>query len=548
MSSGAPPRCGKVYWCPQCDVPLLTIIGKKPECDICKGKEEEPVYAASSARPVFKPERDLLEEKLSIQVPYNIFYNRRRIIYRGQTLFFFTLKQGEIALRKKNPSNNINPSDLQRNDYEVFLKRAVEANASVLELLEKEAVEFIRREAKKHPGREHFVSFSGGKDSTVVADLAQQALSDATLFFADTTLEYDETVQYAKDFSRTRSLPLETRSSPNDLFEMSRELGPPSRILRWCCTVFKAYPINLFWDGLNSYVLGFDGLRKAESRNRSEYPRVFQSEKFARQIAARPILNWNSLAVWLYIYYKELPFNPLYRRGYARLGCFMCPYNTDYDDYLNSHYQVSRWKRWLDFLADYANHEYAHRSKEWIDEWVHQEYWKQRKPRKRTEYLADQYSDENGNLLYCFDDGIPPDLPELLKPICSIELGSDGAFSSNASEGCTTLTGTVASKKLKIIVPANEKAEEFQRLIERQIEKSLNCVGCGGCIGLCPHKAISLGSEGIAIDNEVCRHENCRLCVTANLGSSGYSCIAMSYKSHRRRIAHNGKEISISGF
>ncbi len=541
-----PPQCGKVYWCPRCEVPLLTIVGKKPKCDICESEGEKPIYAASSMRPVFKPERDLLEARLHIEIPYNIFYNRRRIIYRGQTLFFFTMKNGEIALRKENPANSVNQSDLERNDYEEYLSKAVKANASVLELLEKEAIRFIRKTAKQYPGRQCFVSFSGGKDSTVVADLVQQVLEDVTLFFADTTLEYNETVQYAKSFSKARSLSLETRASPNDIFEMSGELGPPSRILRWCCTVFKAYPINLFWGGLDDYVLGFDGIRKAESRSRSEYPRVFQSEKFIRQVAARPILHWSSLAVWLYIYYKDLPFNPLYRRGYARLGCFMCPYNTDYDDYLNSYYQVPRWKRWLGFLGDYAKKEYAHHSKEWIDGWVNQEYWKQRKPRKRTEYPASQYSDGNSTLLYFFEDGIPSSLPELLKPICPIDTSSDGSFSSSSPESSTTLAGKVNGEEFKITIPTDEQPKEFQRLVEKQIDKALNCVGCGGCIGLCPHKAISLDGGRIAIDNEICRHENCRVCVTTDLGGSGYSCIAMSYKSLRRRISRNGKEIGVS--
>lgn len=538
-----PPQCGKVYWCPECEVPLLTIVGERPRCDICGCEREEPIYAASSMRPVFKLERDLLRDKLPVEVPYNIFYNRRRIIYRGKTLFFFTLKEGEIALRKENRDNSVRRDDLERDDYEAYLKKAVEANTSVLKLLEREAISFIREKAEQYTGRRYFVSFSGGKDSIVVATLVREALGEATLFFANTTLEYDETVEYVSRFSEACSLPLETRAAPNDIFEMSRKLGPPSRILRWCCTVFKAYPINLFWGGLDEYVLGFDGLRKEESRSRNEYPRVYQSDKFVRQVAARPILNWNSLAVWLYIYYKGVPFNPLYRRGYARLGCFMCPYNSDYDDYLNSYYQIPRWKRWLSFLEDYAEKEYSHRSRRWIDEWVHEQHWKQRKPRKRTEFVVDKYSDGNGSLLYQFEDGIPANLVELMKPIAPISVTSEGVFT--AYETGRAVTGKIDGKELRIATPHNERREEFQRLVEKQIEKALNCVGCGGCIGLCPHKAISLDGGDISVDNEVCRHERCRLCITKDLVSSGHSCIAVSYKSLTRRISRNGKEITV---
>ena len=542
-------QCGKVYWCPTCGVPLLTIVDEEPKCNICESKKDKPGYAASDMRPVFGPERDLLESKLRIRIPYNIFYNRRRIIYQGQTLFFFTLRDGEIVLRKENPANCASQEDLDKGDYEEYLKKVVKANTTILNRLEQEAIKFIKKKTEQYPGRRHFVSFSGGKDSTVVANLVQEALGDVSLFFADTTLEYEETTQYVRNFAENYLLPLETRASPNDFFEMSEKLGPPSRILRWCCSVFKAYPINLFWGSLDDYVLGFDGLRKAESRRRSEYPRIFQSEKFARQVAARPILNWSSLAVWLYIYYKDLLFNPLYKRGYARLGCFLCPYNTNYDDYLNSYYQIPRWQQWLNFLEDYAKKEYVHRSKEWIDGWVHQEYWKQRRPRKRTEYVVSKNSDGGTALLYIFENGIPPNLPEFLKPICSIETSSSGcdefAFRS-CQQSQTRVVGRVGDKLLRISISEEEQPKEFQRLVERQIEKAVNCVGCGGCIGICPHKAISLDNGSITINNEICRHENCRLCVTTDIGGSGYSCIAMSYKAFRRRITRNGKEVGVS--
>jgi phosphoadenosine phosphosulfate reductase len=438
---------------------------------------------------------------------------------------------------------------LDKDDYEEYLKKVVKANTTILNRLEQEAIKFIKKKTEQYLGRRHFVSFSGGKDSTVVANLVQGALGDVSLFFADTTLEYEETTQYVRNFAENHSLPLETRVSPNDFFEMSKKLGPPSRILRWCCSVFKAYPINLFWGSLDDYVLGFDGLRKAESRRRSEYPRIFQSEKFARQVAARPILNWSSLAVWLYIYYKDLLFNPLYKRGYARLGCFLCPYNTNYDDYLNSYYQIPRWQQWLNFLEDYAKKEYVHRSKEWIDGWVHQEYWKQRRPRKRTEYVVSKNSDGGTALLYIFENGIPPNLPEFLKPICSIETSSSGcdefAFRS-CQQSQTRVVGRVGDKLLRISISEEEQPKEFQRLVERQIEKAVNCVGCGGCMGICPHKAISLDNGSITIDDEICRHENCRLCITTDIGGSGYSCIAMSYKAFRRRITRNGKEVGVS--
>lgn len=537
-------RCGRLYWCPTCDVPLLTIEGQEPRCDICGSRQDRPRYAASDMRPVFKPEHDFLAHQLSVGIPNDIFYNRRRIIYRGQSLLSFTLREGALVLRKENLANNRRHIDGLEDDYEDYLRKVVRANQSVLQILENEAGEFIRKTAQQYPNRDRFVSFSGGKDSTVVASLVQESLGNVSLFFADTTLEHDETVKYISDFAQSRGFRLESRSSRNDFFDMSRKLDPPSRIMRWCCSVFKAYPINLFWSSLDQYVLGFDGIRRAESRGRNGYPRIFQSEKFVRQITARPLLYWNSLAVWLYIFHKGLPFNPLYEKGYARIGCFLCPYNTDYDDLLNSYYQTPGWQQWLDFLQGYAREQYSNRPDDWINAWVHQGYWKQRKPRKRNVIAVSRDSNGDGALQYVFSAGIPASLPELLKPICSIKASTDDGVFRSCIESSTRLAGCIGSRLLTIVTPEDESREEFQRLVEKQIEKAVNCIGCGGCVGVCPHKAISLASTGIVIDNDICRHEDCRICVTTNLGSSGYSCIAMGHKALRRRVSPNATEIA----
>ena len=45
-----------------------------------------------------------------------------------------------------------------------------------------------------------FVSFSGGKDSTVTSDLVIRALSEPKILhiFGDTTLEFPETIKYVE--------------------------------------------------------------------------------------------------------------------------------------------------------------------------------------------------------------------------------------------------------------------------------------------------------------------------------------------------------------
>jgi len=523
---------GKVYWCPTCDVPLLSIVGEQPKCDICESRRSKPTYTASDLRPVLDRERDLLQGELEIQIPNNVWYDRRRIVYRGSTLFSFTVVNNAIALRRRNQENGPRACDL-KTDADQYLAKTVAANTRILCRLEQEALSCIGKAVERYPGRRPFVSFSGGKDSAVVAFLARQALGEISLFFGDTTLEYEDTTRYVYEFARKYELPLESRSSSNDFLEMSERLGPPSRIMRWCCTVFKAYPINLFWNSLQAPVLVFDGMRRAESRSRSTYPREFRSKKYARQIAVRPILHWSTLATWLYNYFRELPLNPVYRRGHSRVGCVPCPYSTDYDDLLKRYFQEPLWNEWLAFLEKYARQ----RNHPSPTEWVLDGHWKKRMPDKTTTYVVDReptFADDRA-LAYTFPSGIPRGLPEFLKPITPIRSSAKTGMFRSCHGSTARVAGSVGGNLLIVVRPPDMAEREFRRLVEAQIEKSLNCVGCGGCVGVCPHGAISLNHASIVIDEKKCEH--CLSCITSDLTGSGHSCVALSYKAERERVS-----------
>ena len=44
-----------------------------------------------------------------------------------------------------------------------------------------------------------------------------------------------------------------------------------------------------------------------------------------RTITVNPIVDWQDDDVWEYIRKYNLPYNPLYDRGYHRVGCIGCP-------------------------------------------------------------------------------------------------------------------------------------------------------------------------------------------------------------------------------
>ena len=53
--------------------------------------------------------------------------------------------------------------------------------------------------------------------------------------------------------------------------------------------------------------------------------RVWRNPNLPVQLSAAPIQNWTALHVWLYIFQENAPYNVLYRAGFDRIGCYICP-------------------------------------------------------------------------------------------------------------------------------------------------------------------------------------------------------------------------------
>ena len=95
----------------------------------------------------------------------------------------------------------------EQNTYQYFdsyIKRFLEENRERYEEITTEATGYIRESTKNYKIQDMFVSFSGGKDSTVVSSLVMRALSEPKILhiFGDTTLEFPETMHYVERFKK----------------------------------------------------------------------------------------------------------------------------------------------------------------------------------------------------------------------------------------------------------------------------------------------------------------------------------------------------------
>ena len=229
----------ELYWCDNCKVPVIKAVNgaDREHCPLCGGKTR---YMVADLRPVFPEERLLLEILLDKPLAFlekSVWASNNRYYVDGETIIVNTslYKKHSIEyiieqLDKYRPQNSYEFFD---NNIEVFVK----ANQERLSYLIYEAFNFIQESAKDYPRENIVLSFSGGKDSTVTADLVVKALSDPSLvhIFGNTTLEFPSTIEYATRFrlNNPKAIFKAAKNKEQDFYSVCEDIGPPARMLRW---------------------------------------------------------------------------------------------------------------------------------------------------------------------------------------------------------------------------------------------------------------------------------------------------------------------------
>ncbi|HIQ39521.1 MAG TPA: phosphoadenosine phosphosulfate reductase, partial [Methanothermococcus okinawensis] len=340
-------------------------------------------------RPVFYEELDLLgfnrfweypkvQEPLLWAIGRNYYYKGELVAkVKGGNIF----EPPEIELTENGQSLSLEPIDV---------KDLIEKNKEALFILENEALDFIEHTYKvyKKKGYLFTVSYSGGKDSQVVLDLVTRVISpdDLIVIFSDTTMEisytYENIEKTKKEYERRYpGLKFYITKPSKSAIEFWREFGPPSRIHRWCSTVLKTAPftnfIRNFLDNNKRKIIVFEGVRTEESDRRSTYQRIAKKVKHFPIINARPILYWNHLEVILYIYLRNLEMNLGYRSGLTRIGCYICPFSSEWSEYILSRIEYNKLNRYLELLREYSR-AMGLREEEEIKRYIAKGQWKKR--------------------------------------------------------------------------------------------------------------------------------------------------------------------------
>ena len=546
------PLCGEttvedlpveIYWCSECRTPVIqtSTQADKGICPICKRQTK---YLASDLRPVFPEERLLVElllkKKPNELLKKSVWASNNRYYVEGKSIpisnsLYQSVDTDKIAdLLQQNKSEN---------SYEYFEKHMatfVMANRDRLNYLIDEAHSFIRNAASKFPEERIVVSFSGGKDSTVTADLAVKALSNPSLvhIFGDTTLEFPSTIEYAHRFrdAHPDAIFQIAKNDEQNFYDVCEDIGPPARMMRWCCSMFKTGPITRVINSLyrSQQILTFYGIRKSESVSRSKYNRIEDSAdavKIQQQTVASPIFFWKDIDIWLYLIAENVDFNDAYRLGYDRVGCWCCPNNNQRAQFLSKIYMPEQSKKWREFLIGFAKKIGKPDPETYVDSGK----WKARQGGnglasandvkiRFTNCTAEDHA-KIYRLVRAFDDElvgmfvpfgrVAPELgKKLLREVIVLDHRTNVPILSLQP---FNQDGYDYAVKVRTMNVADH--DELQRMVGYQIKKFNACRKCLKCESLCRVGAITINNFGYYIDPQKCVH--CKTCMTAKYLDGG---------------------------
>lgn len=164
------------------------------------------------------------------------------------------------------------------------------------------------------------ISYSGGKDSDVILELAKMAGIPYRAIYKNTTIDPPGTIKHCKDNGVEVFRPTIT------FIELVRKNGMPKMFRRFCCKELKEYKV------LDRAI---HGIRRSESRKRAERykePETCRTYPKGEKVKVyMPILEWADDDVAQFIAERGIKCHPLYYDEQGnfhverRLGCIGCP-------------------------------------------------------------------------------------------------------------------------------------------------------------------------------------------------------------------------------
>ena len=219
--------------------------------------------------------------------------------------------------------------------------------------LEQKAIERMQKASEismKLFGQPLVVTYSGGKDSDVILQIAKNAKVPFEVLHNHTTADAPETVYHIRNVFRELELEGIKCTIDKPVYKGKRtsmwnlipqKLMPPTRLVRYCCAVLKEkggtgrfIATGVRWDESTARKNNRGTMevihRDREKRlilqdDNDEARRTFETCKLKGKRVVNPIVEWKTDDVLQYIEDQKIAINPLYGCGFDRVGCVGCP-------------------------------------------------------------------------------------------------------------------------------------------------------------------------------------------------------------------------------
>jgi phosphoadenosine phosphosulfate reductase len=173
-------------------------------------------------------------------------------------------------------------------------------------------------------GRDLIMTSSFGAESALLIHLATRVVPNIRIVFVDTGYLFPETHGFLEALRKRFDLNVWTYRTLNDPIAYLQQTGQTEDFfyrtdIEGCCGANKNEPFDRAMKDLAPRAW-LRGLRRNQADTRKTRQIVEWSAR-NNCYAVSPILNWSGREIYAYMKQHDLPYHPLYEKGYLSIGC-----------------------------------------------------------------------------------------------------------------------------------------------------------------------------------------------------------------------------------